>query len=145
MNATLQKFGHPHTLLKEFDHWCILMRSAQVTLGAVVLVSKHEATSLGTLPVNAHSELHQCTKSIEQALHTFRPYDKINYLALMMVDPHVHFHVLPRYANVQVFDATAFPDAGWPALPDLKAAPSLSELTHQKLYASLLDAFAETV
>jgi diadenosine tetraphosphate (Ap4A) HIT family hydrolase len=145
MNATLQNFGYPQSLLKDYAHWCILMRPSQATLGALVLASKHEATSLGTLPAAAHAELKNCTTDIEHALQKFRTYDKINYLALMMVDPHVHFHVLPRYASAQTFDAIVFSDPGWPTMPDLKSAPTLSDATKAKLYASLLDAFAETV
>jgi diadenosine tetraphosphate (Ap4A) HIT family hydrolase len=145
MNTTLEKFGYPHTLLQNFEHWCVLMRPAQATLGALVLASKHDATSLGALPFEAHAELHACTSALERALRKFRNFDKINYLALMMVDPHVHFHVLPRYASTQEFDGALFQDAGWPAMPDLKSAPSLSETTHKKLYASLLDAFVELV
>jgi diadenosine tetraphosphate (Ap4A) HIT family hydrolase len=145
MNATLQKFGYPVSLLKDYAHWCILMRPSQVTLGALVLASKHEATSLGALPAGAHAELKRCTTDIEQALQKFGSYDKINYLALMMIDPHVHFHVLPRYSLAQAFDSVVFPDLGWPALPDLKSAPTLSDATQNKLHASLLDAFAETV
>jgi diadenosine tetraphosphate (Ap4A) HIT family hydrolase len=145
MNTTLQKFGYPNTLLKEFEHWCILLRPAQATLGALVLASKHDATSLGALPVEAHAELHSCTLAIDMALHKFRSFDKINYIALMMVDPHVHFHVLPRYAVSQNFDGVIFPDAGWPAMPDLKSAPALHETTQKKLHVSLLDAFAFVV
>ncbi len=145
MHATLVKFGYPETTLKEFENWFVLMRPAQTTLGALVLVSKHEAASFGTLPAAAHAELYSCTSAMETALTQFRPFDKINYLALMMVDPHVHFHVLPRYATTQKFDNVKFPDAGWPAVPDLKMAPVLEETTRGKLYASLLDAFENTV
>jgi diadenosine tetraphosphate (Ap4A) HIT family hydrolase len=63
----------------------------------------------------------------------------------MMVDPHVHFHVLPRYEKTRVFDDTDFPDPGWPGVPDLKSTPTLSDDTRQKLQASLLDAFAQVV
>jgi diadenosine tetraphosphate (Ap4A) HIT family hydrolase len=145
MNATLEKFGYPHTLLRDFTHWCVLLRSSQVTLGALVLGSKHAATSLGTLPPEAHAELHSCTSKIEKALLGFRRYHKINYIALMMVDPHVHFHVLPRYAELQIFDGTDFPDPGWPGVPDLKTAPVLTDSTRRALQASLLDAFAQVV
>lgn len=145
MNTTLTKFGYPQTLLREFEHWCILLRPAQVTLGALVLVSKHGAKALGALPVEAFAELHRCTATLEGALKNFRQYDKINYLALMMIDPHVHFHVLPRYAATQDFDATTFPDSGWPGMPDLQSAPSFSETTRKNLHTCLLDAFAEVV
>jgi diadenosine tetraphosphate (Ap4A) HIT family hydrolase len=145
MNATLEKFGYPGTLLGKFDHWCILLRPQQVTLGALVLASLHDAPSLGTLPRAAHAELHDCTASIERALNAFRPYDKINYIALMMVDPHVHFHVLPRYGTSQIFGDATFTDAGWPGIPDFKSAAKLSEATWKTLHASLLDAFAQVV
>jgi diadenosine tetraphosphate (Ap4A) HIT family hydrolase len=145
MHATLKKFVYPETLLEDFTHWVILRRPAQTTLAAVVLISKHEATSLGSLPLEAHAELKHCTSTLEQALTAFRPYDKLNYLALMMVDPHVHFHVLPRYASDQVFDGVTFADKGWPGVPDLKHAPELSAKTTNKLHTSLLDAFGQVV
>jgi diadenosine tetraphosphate (Ap4A) HIT family hydrolase len=145
MNATLLRFGYPATLLREFEHWCILRRPAQVTLGALVLASKHDATSLGALPKAAYAEMQICTSAIETALKRFRPFDKINYLALMMVDPHVHFHVLPRYAQVQNFEKVSFPDPGWPGVPDLKSFPMLDEPTQTKLHACLLDALAFVV
>jgi diadenosine tetraphosphate (Ap4A) HIT family hydrolase len=145
MNATLEKFGYPHTLLKEFDHWCILMRPAQATFSALVLCSKHDAHSLSSLPVEAFTELHRCTRLIESRLKPFAGYDKINYLALMMVDPHVHFHVLPRYAKPQDFAGFTFADPGWPGVPDLKHAPELPNNVRQALRTSLLDAFGQNV
>src|SRR3546814_12292851 len=65
------------------------------------------------------SDLQQVTRDIEAGLSAFRPYQKINYLMLMMVDRDVHFHVLPRYAETQSFSGVAYPDGGWPAAPDL--------------------------
>lgn len=140
MHATLKKFGYPGTLIRELDHWCIVMRPAQATLGALVLIAKSEATSIAALPTAAYAELQQATRLIENGLGTFRPFNKINYLAFMMVDPHVHFHVLPRYAEPQVFDATTFTDPGWPALPDMKFATATSPETAQKLHKALVDA-----
>jgi diadenosine tetraphosphate (Ap4A) HIT family hydrolase len=145
MHATLQKFGYPQSLLRDYTHWCALLRPAQITLGALVLCSKHDATALGALPDGAHAELKACTRDIETALMRFRPFDKINYLALMMVDPHVHFHVIPRYAKPPAFENVAFPDPGWPSLPDFKSSPTLDETTRRKLHATLLDAFAQLV
>ena len=145
MHATLAKFGYPHSLLREFEHWCILLRPAQVTLGSLVHCAKCEATSFGALPAAAHAELHACTKTIEQALATFHPYDKLNYLALMMVDPHVHFHVLPRYAAPPVLQGQTFPDTSWPGPPDLKSQLTLTDNQRQHLFTTLLDAFTKVV
>jgi diadenosine tetraphosphate (Ap4A) HIT family hydrolase len=145
MNATLEKFGYPHTLLKELQYWCILMRPAQVTMGALILGSKSEAHSLAELPSAAFAEMHACTKFIESGLRAFRPFDKINYLALMMVDPHVHFHILPRYAKPQELSGFTFTDPGWPGVPDLKHTPELPHQVRQSLRSALLDAFGQNV
>ena len=56
-----------------------------------MLVRKHDATSLAALPPEAFSELHKLHTAIETALGTILSFRQINYLALMMVDPHVHF------------------------------------------------------
>jgi diadenosine tetraphosphate (Ap4A) HIT family hydrolase len=63
-------------------------------------------------------------------------YERINYLMLMMVDPHVHFHVIPRYAVAREFGTLSFPDKGWPGPPDLASAIAL-DVAHR---ASLADA-----
>ena len=44
---------------------------------------------------------------------------------LMMVDPHVHFHIIPRYAGERSSTAATFADTGWPGPPDLKSAIAL--------------------
>jgi diadenosine tetraphosphate (Ap4A) HIT family hydrolase len=137
MNSTLQKFGYPGSLVKEHDHWCILLRPQQVTLGSLVLATKSATTAFADLPRAAFSELATVVPEIEHSLQRFNPYDKINYLMLMMVDPHVHMHVIPRYAAPQVFDGSVFPDSGWPGPPDLKSAPDISDTLRKNLLWTL--------
>ena len=127
MNETIAKFGHPATLIAEFDHWVVLLRPAQPTLGALVLAAKSDATAFGDLPAEAHAELKIATVAIEAALTQAVGYAKINYLMLMMVDPHVHFHVLPRYEGERSGAGLTVADAGWPAQPDLGAAVKLDD------------------
>jgi diadenosine tetraphosphate (Ap4A) HIT family hydrolase len=93
MNATIDKFGYPATLLHEYEDWVVLLRPAQPTLGSLVLACKEDATSLGTVSAKAYAELATVIADLERALSTAFDHQKINYLALMMVDPHVHFHV----------------------------------------------------
>ncbi len=45
MNPTIEKFGYPATLLREFEHWLVLLRPAQVTLGLLVLAANSDATA----------------------------------------------------------------------------------------------------
>jgi diadenosine tetraphosphate (Ap4A) HIT family hydrolase len=125
MNATIEKFGFPATLLAEFDHWVVLLRPAQPTLGSLVLAAKSEATAFGALPAEAHAELKVVIAAIEGALSRAVDYAKINYLMLMMVDPHVHFHVIPRYEGERSAAGLTIADAGWPGQPDLEKAVKL--------------------
>lgn len=127
MNETIAKFGHPATLIAEYDHWVVLLRPTQPTLGALVLAAKSDVTAFGDLPAAAHAELKVATAAIEAALGQAVGYAKINYLMLMMVDPHVHFHVLPRYDGERASAGLTVADAGWPGQPDLAQAVKLDE------------------
>jgi diadenosine tetraphosphate (Ap4A) HIT family hydrolase len=124
-NSTLVKFGLPATLIADYKHWVVLLRPAQVTLGSLILGAKGDWQAFSQIPPQAFAELAHVTHCIETALGKFSAYDKINYLMLMMVDPHVHFHVLPRYAQTRRFEDIALPDAGWPGQPNLAAATTL--------------------
>ncbi|MCC6709145.1 MAG: HIT family protein [Gammaproteobacteria bacterium] len=119
VNATMSKFGYPASLVADYAHWVVLLRPQQVTLGALVLVCKEAVTSFGALSPAAGAELVAVGKDIEQALRAAFNHDKINYLMLMMVDPDVHFHVLPRYADTRTCAGQAFTDVAWPGPPRL--------------------------
>jgi diadenosine tetraphosphate (Ap4A) HIT family hydrolase len=125
MNVTIEKFGYPATLVAEYRHWLVLLRPAQPTLGSLVLAAKSDAQAFGELPDGAHAELAPVSAAIERALAAAVHYDRINYLMLMMVDPHVHFHVIPRYQGAREWNGREFVDAGWPKVPDLAQAVAL--------------------
>ncbi|MCB2045716.1 MAG: HIT family protein [Novosphingobium sp.] len=142
MNETLRKFGWPATLVTEFDHWVVLARPAQPTLGSLVLAAKSEVTAFGDLPAAAHAELAKATAAIERALGKAVSYSKLNYLMLMMVDPHVHFHVIPRYDGARAWGGREFVDAGWPRPPELGQAIALEGEDQAALVSWLKAAFA---
>jgi diadenosine tetraphosphate (Ap4A) HIT family hydrolase len=136
-NATMTKFGFPETVVRDYEHWCVLLRPAQPTLGALVLACKDEATAFSAITPAAFTELATATRGIEHTLATFRAFDRINYLMLMMVDPDVHFHVLPRYSSAQDYRGITFADAGWPGPPELSRAVTLEPETRDQLVADL--------
>lgn len=140
-NATIATFGYPGTLVAERNHWVVLLRPRQVTIGSLVLACKEPATAFGEVSPAAMAELGQVVAGLEAALKSVLAYDKINYLMLMMVDPHVHFHVIPRYSATRAFDGQDFADAYWPKPPDVTQALALKDGTFDRLRAALAAAF----
>ena len=119
MNTTLQNFGYPESLLREYSYWAVLLRPQQITLGSLIVACMDDVRAWPAMPSAAFSELKTITSELEGTLRlTFR-HDRINYLMLMMVDPHVHFHVIPRYSSPRIFDGKEFVDEAWPGPPHL--------------------------
>ncbi len=139
MNITIEKFGWPGTLIGETAHWVVLLRPAQVTLGSLIVAAKSDATAFGALLPDCHADLATATRRVEAMLTAAVGYERINWMMLMMVDPHVHFHVIPRHEGAREHGGLTLSDAGWPGPPDLKSAVVLND--RQK--AELCDWLAE--
>ena len=119
INDTLLKFGYPDTVVQEYENWCIVLRPEQVTLGSMILICKDDVNKFSNISNNAFQEYPFIIKVIENTLFDLFAYDKINYLMLMMIDPNVHFHVIPRYSKSITFKGITFKDYGWPGIPDI--------------------------
>lgn len=126
MNQTITRFGYPETLIAEYENWVVLLRPDQPTLGSLVLAAKSDATAFSALEPAAFAELATVVWHIESALERAVGYARINYLMLMMVDPNVHYHVLPRYEGSREYAGVEVPDAGWPKVPVLGEAVALT-------------------
>ena len=137
MNQTIEKFGYPGTLIKEYDHWVVLLRPAQATLGALILACKDEANRFSDITPEAFTEMGSAVSDIEKALGALFDYQKLNYLMLMMVDPDVHYHVLPRFAAEQTYAGTVFTDPGWPGPPNVGHDNEADAKVKEKLIAEL--------
>lgn len=136
-NATMQKFGWPKTRIAELEHWAVILRPQQPTLGALILACKQPVTAFSEVDGAGFRELATAVKSIEAMLQAVVGYEKINYLMLMMVDADVHFHVLPRYSGERSLEGLTVGDAGWPAAPRLDAFVEPDAETAARLIARL--------
>ncbi len=113
------KFGHPEGEVLATDHWLVVVRPKQVTLGALVLMSRRHVLGLGELRPDEAADLPIAAAALERRLADAFAHDKINYLALMMLDPHLHFHVVPRYAAPRTVAGYEFVDTAWGGPPRL--------------------------
>lgn len=127
------KFKLADLTVKRFENWTWSLRPTQCTLGASVLSLNRPAEAWGDLTTAENAELAVVVAEIERRLKACFSYDKINYLMLMMVDPHVHFHVVPRYSASKVALGTEWKDANWPKPPDLAVGASDADTLSQVL------------
>lgn len=125
-NATMEKFGAPESVVAEVGRWSVQVRPKQPTLGSLVLICSEPATAFSQLSPEAFSDLGEAVRLIEPVLKDYVGYERINYLMLMMVDPDVHFHVIPRYEGARDFAGERFADAGWPGPPNLGSGVDLA-------------------
>lgn len=141
LSETLNKFKYPENLVKKYDRWLLLLRSKQVTLGSMILICSEEARSFSAISSEAFAELPTVIRDIETNLKGSFDYEKINYLMLMMVDPEVHMHVIPRYSCDVEFGGKKFADSGWPGVPDLSVGNDIDDETFRSLVGYLKDKF----
>lgn len=127
INATMVKFGHPHSVVVETPFWTVQVRPQQPTLGSLVLICREPVQAFGAVSPVAMAALQPVVAQTERVLREFCAYAKINYLMLMMVDPDVHFHVIPRYEGSRAYEDVSFTDIGWPGPPALTGAVALTE------------------
>ncbi|MCC7426838.1 MAG: HIT family protein [Alphaproteobacteria bacterium] len=137
-HETLLKFGYPGSLIAEYAHWAVMLRNEQPTLGCLVLSVKGDYRRMPAVPAEAFAELPRVTGDIEAALQKAFSFDKINWLVLMMRDPQVHFHVIPRYAAPRDFLGRGFADPGWPKTPALFTLLALDQTELAELKAHIL-------
>lgn len=140
-HETMRKFGYPDSLIREYGYWTVQLRPQQATLGALVLVARSDVTAFSALKAPAFAEMQVAVNHIEETLGRLFAYDKINYLMLMMTDPQVHFHVLPRYAETRTFGGLAFDDPGWPGPPQIGHATEIDDAVRKQLLTVLRDAW----
>jgi diadenosine tetraphosphate (Ap4A) HIT family hydrolase len=142
-NSTELKFGDPATRVAQTEHWTVLLRPKQPTLGSLVLVCREPVRAFSQLSPAAFADLGGIVRRVERVLAQVSAYQRINYLMLMMVDPDVHFHVIPRYEGSRSFMGAEYRDAGWPGVPALDSAVTPEAAARDALLARLRDAWAE--
>ena len=111
------KFRVRELLVAESSHWTWSVRPAQATLGAGVIALKRPALRLSEVTAEEMADLASLVREVEGRVARCFRHQIMNYLMLMMVDHHVHYHALPRYEGPREFAGLTWIDPGWPALP----------------------------
>ena len=110
----MKKFKPDKNIIKEFEHWVVLLREKQVTLGAAVIVLKREIQSLSQMTTEEAAEFPKVVEWFEKLGSDLFGAEKYNYVVAMMKDNFVHYHAFPRYSNAIIRYNVEWKDVAWP-------------------------------
>ena len=132
------KFRVEELKVLENHSWSWSVRPGQPTLGAGILSLNRHAGKFSEVTAEEMQDLAEMVGILERAVKASFDHAIMNYLMLMMVDHHVHYHVIPRYDTTRAFAGREWVDNGWPALPLIAdsqhgADPGLLHLIQEKL------------
>jgi diadenosine tetraphosphate (Ap4A) HIT family hydrolase len=128
------KFRVEELLVAKNTAWSWSLRPAQATLGCGILSLNRYAARFSEVTAAEMAQLAELLAGLEMALRSVFGYQAINYLMLMMVDHHVHFHVIPRYEGSRQFAGLEWFDHGWPAFP---AMTEQQHSDHERILAEI--------
>jgi len=126
-------------VLIEDDHWIVALNENQAMLGRVYLVLKRHETDVTALTSTEQSSLWGLVARTKLALDSVVAPDHYNYMFLMNVVGHAHFHIYPRYRSARTFSGVEFSDDQWGGHYDPAAARRLENETQTALVRALVE------
>ena len=117
LEAFRAKFRVEELKVLENRSWTWSVRPGQPTLGAGILSLNRHAGKFSAVTPDELADLAELVSAVEGTIKVAFDHQIMNYLMLMMLDHHVHYHVIPRYESVRTFAGREWVDNGWPALP----------------------------
>ena len=121
-------FQLPQLVVHEAGGWRLSVRPGQITLGSMVLSAADGALDFASLDVAPSEHLTASIAVAERVGTELFGAVRINLACLMMKDPVVHFHVLPRYdAEVERY-GQRWHDQDWPGPPSFRKVDTPAEV-----------------
>lgn len=108
------KFAPGESIVKKFDHWRVVVKGRQETLGDVTFVLTRTVESLGDVTSEEMGELPEAVRWFENAAKTLFAPDRIDYSVMLTRDPNVHLDAYPRYDREIERYGTTWRDTAWP-------------------------------
>jgi diadenosine tetraphosphate (Ap4A) HIT family hydrolase len=109
----------------------VTLGDAQFYRGYCVLLAKRHATEMFLLPIAEARALFDDMRMVAEAIAAVTNPWKINYECLGNLEPHVHWHILPRYVTDQLRHAPVW------IRPESERKIALSDDDRRELIAAL--------
>ena len=126
------------------DYWLVALSKDQSTIGRSYVSLKDHRGSLSELSSEQWSDFIQIVKRVETGWHKAFGAAPINWACMMNFayqntppNPHVHWHVRPRYAQKIALAGINFDDTTFGYHYDPKFRRELDEVTLQKIVQEL--------
>lgn len=133
-NITIERYVNEQTFIKKYDNWILSLRPNQITCYSMMLFAVSDAEQFSTLEPEILQDLGDVFADVERRVKLISDPLKFNYYSLMLVDPHVHFHIFPRFDNLDL-------DGFWPKTVDLQCKVTIDENELADRLQKLKDAF----
>jgi diadenosine tetraphosphate (Ap4A) HIT family hydrolase len=91
--------GGNSNFVAELPHSIVVLGDAQFYRGYCILLAKHHATELHLMPPDEARALFDEAVGVGAAIASVTKPLKLNYDCLGNAEPHVHWHIFPRYAD----------------------------------------------
>lgn len=128
-------------ILAEWDAWRLVLNRNQDLLGKCFLVLRRHETAVTGLTAAEWAALQPAIRQTVVGLQALFAPDHVNYAFLQNQDPHVHLHLLPRYAAPRQFAEETWVDAAFGDHYAVGGAPRLlSPVSMQVLADTVRDA-----
>lgn len=127
-------------MIREGDAWIVSLRPGQLTLGSMLISSKTDASSFASFDPAGGVEFFELVRQAERAVAHLFGAVRINCIALMMKDPIVHFHLIPRYQRAATYLGRSWEDPDWPKPPTFRDVPVDADVI-PTLVAAVTEAF----
>ena len=125
------------------DFWTLVLNDNQATLGRVFFALRRHETDVAALSEAEVLSLWAFVRETKTALTALFAPDHFNYLFLMNLTPHVHFHIFPRYAEQRAFAGQAFTDTNYGGHYDPDESRTLTADAEEHLISSLRHALTQ--
>ena len=106
-----------NNLIFKTKYWKVFLHEEQSYLGRSVVVLKRHSPNLSDLSAGEWNDLHELIKKTESLFQKTFGSRLLNWTCLMNdayqnnpPNPHVHWHIRPRYAHEVIFSGKTFED-----------------------------------
>ncbi len=125
------------------DFWTLVLNENQATLGRVFFALNRHETDIAALSDAEVLSLWAFVRETQAALSALFAPGHYNFMFLMNLTPHVHFHIFPRYAQPAEFAGQSFADSRYGDHYDPNESRALDTAAEEQLIAALRHALTQ--